>query len=127
MAAREGQRDVLRLRGVQNVLVLWDDELVDDTSLAVVDGDLVGGSGRGGRVRPLRHGALHLPQPGRPRLRRRRRAPGGSASRRRGERRRPNASCGRGGARSHGDGLAAGAARLLVPRAVVAGRGYFKR
>ncbi len=81
MAAREGQRDVLHLRGVQNVLVLrpattarirqttrrrialllletttkvcvltnlWHDELVDDTYLAVVDDDLVSGSGRRG-------------------------------------------------------------------------------
>jgi hypothetical protein len=68
MAARERQRDVLRLRGVQNVLVLHaaastpirpvkkyelkrapelhtylgHEELVDDPALPVVDGDLVG-------------------------------------------------------------------------------------
>ena len=50
MAAGEGERDVLRLRGVQNVLVLGHEEVVDDPALPVVDGDLVGrdGGGRGG-------------------------------------------------------------------------------
>lgn len=60
MAARERQPDVLRLRRVQNVLVLGHDEFVDDPALAVVDGDLVSGDGSGGwsrRLLQLRGGA----------------------------------------------------------------------
>lgn len=76
MAARERQRDVLRLRGVQNVLVLGHDELVDDSALPIVDGDLVGrdsgsGSGRAGRLLQLRGRGARPRGTGRPATRER--------------------------------------------------------
>lgn len=98
MAAGEGERDVLRLRGVQNVLVLGHDELVDDPALPVVDGHLVGRDGagrcRGGGLLQLRGARRRARAAGR--AREDASPPGASSSVRC-----SHASRGRGGARRH--------------------------